>query len=107
MVECPKQSHKRLFVEVVPVHGQNHQNFPLRIVLIENHHRRYNFQGNNQKKHQEGQNLPKLVFSVTKGNLIRLKRKQDRYFVERFYICAFVHFVETVFLGVWCNCPED
>ena len=28
-VVCPKQSpHKRLFVEVVPVHGENHQNFP-------------------------------------------------------------------------------
>ena len=49
MVVCPKQSHKRLFVEVVPVHGQNHQNFPLRIVLIENYHRRQNFQEYNQK----------------------------------------------------------
>ena len=49
MVVCPKQSHKRLFVEVVPVHGQNHQNFPLRIVLIENYHRRQNFQEDNQK----------------------------------------------------------
>lgn len=27
-VVCPKQSHKRIFVEVVPVHGQNYQNFP-------------------------------------------------------------------------------
>ena len=86
-VVCPKQSNKRLFVEVVPVHGQNDQNFP---------------QDCSDRKSQPQVKTNGIFIEYTYYKIIRLKGKQQIYFIEIFYTL-----LGTVFFGVWCNCPED
>ena len=86
-VVCPKQSNKRLFVEVVPVHGQNDQNFP---------------QDCSDRKSQAQVKINGIFIEYTYYKIIRLKGKQQIYFIEIFYTL-----LGTVFFGVWCNCPED
>ena len=105
---CPKQSHKRFFVEVVPGHGQNYQNFPQDCSdgksqpQVGNQNHRWEIKTTGGKSEIRGKSEPQVEikhhnfwFRIDKsGTLCEQK-------------CVFLAYICDMYLCVQCNCQED